>query len=317
MTKNQFSVAILTSVCSMMNFSSSLQAASVTGDCAALGYTKAENTCEGDIIRCPFDTNKVFCKEKTCTSNTCSGYTLNSCPSYSYCSYCNIINSDCSKGGTKYKVTSCAPGYNMINNSCVKAGVSRECLYVGDILYHDKTCAGVNDTLDTSKTVIGVVYDIEQKLAVALKQSSQLEWGAKTDIWAIQNRTNPNEAKNDHEGKYNTNYLIITGSNSNGNYKFPAADYANNYITVGTKQGNWYLPAGSDLYTLKNNADTLNNSLSKVGGTPLSNDIYYWSSSELDKDLAWVLRFSNGIFSTSEKDTKNYVRPVIAFEKIS
>ena len=36
----------------------------VANNCAALGFTKSEDNCEGDIIRCPFDTSKVFCKEK-------------------------------------------------------------------------------------------------------------------------------------------------------------------------------------------------------------------------------------------------------------
>lgn len=62
MNKSQFSLALLTSVFSMMS-TSSLQAACVTGDCAAMGYTKTESACYGDIIRCPFDTSKVFCKE--------------------------------------------------------------------------------------------------------------------------------------------------------------------------------------------------------------------------------------------------------------
>ena len=36
----------------------------VANNCAALGFTKSASNCEGDIIRCPFDTSKVFCKEK-------------------------------------------------------------------------------------------------------------------------------------------------------------------------------------------------------------------------------------------------------------
>ena len=35
----------------------------VPNDCASLGFTKTEKNCVGDIIRCPFDTSKVFCKE--------------------------------------------------------------------------------------------------------------------------------------------------------------------------------------------------------------------------------------------------------------
>ena len=67
MTKSQFYFTLLTSVFSMMSVSSSLQAACVSGDCTALGYTKSESECSGDIIRCPFDTNKVFCYTKELT----------------------------------------------------------------------------------------------------------------------------------------------------------------------------------------------------------------------------------------------------------
>ena len=35
----------------------------VANNCAALGFTKSADNCEGDIIRCPFDTSKVFCKK--------------------------------------------------------------------------------------------------------------------------------------------------------------------------------------------------------------------------------------------------------------
>ncbi len=36
----------------------------VESDCAALGYNMAEDVCEGPLVRCPFDTSKVICKEK-------------------------------------------------------------------------------------------------------------------------------------------------------------------------------------------------------------------------------------------------------------
>lgn len=47
-----------------VSISAYASAACVTGDCAAMGYNKTESACSGDIIRCPFDTSKVFCKEK-------------------------------------------------------------------------------------------------------------------------------------------------------------------------------------------------------------------------------------------------------------
>ncbi|MFR8207034.1 MAG: hypothetical protein ACLU99_12530 [Alphaproteobacteria bacterium] len=55
---------------------------------------------------------------RTCTAETCSGYTLTSCPSNGSCSSCTVKNTDCSSGATKYKLDSCAEGYRKDGNSC-------------------------------------------------------------------------------------------------------------------------------------------------------------------------------------------------------
>ncbi len=48
------SVAVLTSF--------NTQATCVPADCSAMGYTKSASDCDGsDMIKCPFDTNKVWC----------------------------------------------------------------------------------------------------------------------------------------------------------------------------------------------------------------------------------------------------------------
>lgn len=54
----------LATLFSFTTLSSYSLATCIEGNCDALGYTKTEDVCEGDIIRCPFDTSKVFCKEK-------------------------------------------------------------------------------------------------------------------------------------------------------------------------------------------------------------------------------------------------------------
>ena len=43
------------------------QATCVPADCSAMGYTKSAADCNGtDMIKCPFDTNKVWCVESKC-----------------------------------------------------------------------------------------------------------------------------------------------------------------------------------------------------------------------------------------------------------
>ncbi len=254
MTKYQFSLALLTSVFSVMSFSSSLQAACVTGDCAAMGYTKTENTCEGDIIRCPFDTSKVFCKEPT----------------------------------------------------------TKVCDTVGDILYDDKNCAIDINNLDPNRIPIGVVFDVNRKLAIDLEVSSYtLQWASSSkDISGLTNYTSESAAKGDYNGKSNTSIIIEHGDLYG--YETPAADYCYNNRTAGTKKGDWYLPAQGELQLIYNNKTTLNNSLSKVGGKPLIADVH-WSSSEYNGNSIWQLSLYNGYYFGNSKVNRGYVRPVLAY----
>lgn len=60
----KLSLNLLAAGFSLSYLAASAQAACVSNDCSALGYNKSESACSGDIIRCPFDTSKVFCKEK-------------------------------------------------------------------------------------------------------------------------------------------------------------------------------------------------------------------------------------------------------------
>ena len=254
MTKYQFSLALLTSV---MSFSSSLQAACVSGDCTALGYTKSESECGGDIIRCPFDTSKVFCRAYQPTTKVCDT--------------------------------------------------------IGDVLYDDKSCAIDINNLDPYRTPIGVVFDVNRKLAIALEQSSSLKWAP--EYHDIPGLTNYSESTvtSDYNGKSNTSIIRAHGD-SNG-YDTPAADYCYNYITAGTNKGDWYLPAGGELQLMYNNKTTLNNSLSKVGGTQLSSSYHHWSSSEFSNLHAWILYFGNGGWGGYGKTYSGYVRPVLAYQR--
>lgn len=63
---------------------------------------------------------------KDCIANTCSGYTLASCPANANCSPCTITATSCATSGTKYKISSCQNGYTISGNTCIKAGI-RDC----------------------------------------------------------------------------------------------------------------------------------------------------------------------------------------------
>ena len=249
--------------------------------------------------------------EKDCPIDNCSAYTLASCPTNGNCSTCNKTAQDCSKDTqTKYRLDSCKSGYKISGNSCIKSGVSRACQYVGDILYDDKTCAGVNDTLDSSKTVIGVVFDVNRRLALAFHENtvSRMSWAPAIEK-KISNLYFSNffEAENDFNGKKNTE-IILSQTNA---FDTPAK-YCHNYDPY--NRGTWYLPAAGELKLIYNNLSTLNNSLSKVNGELLSNGDYL-SSSMYTNYVAWTINFRNGSvikYSTPMNDPKSY-RPVLTF----
>ncbi len=227
--------------------------------CETLGYTDTADKCDGDaMVKCPFDTSKVFCR------------------------------------------------------SYPKPKTTKVCDTIGDILLDDKSCAIDINNLDPNRTPIGVVFDVSRKLAIALEEGLSLQWASLyIDIPGLTNYSSSSAAKGDYNGKSNTSIIIAHG-NSNG-YSTRAADYCYNYTTEGTTKGDWYLPAGGELYLIYQNKDTLNNSLSKVGGTQLGTS-YYWSSSEYNVFKAWLLYLYNGDWYNFGKDfNDHYIRPVLAY----
>ena len=81
-----------------------------------------------------------------------------------------------------------------------------------------------------------------------------------------------------------------------------AMDYCNG-LTVGQHE-DWYLPNQDELNQLYVNRVA-------IGGF---NDDYYWSSTEIDDDYAWIQNFNYGFQHYDDKDDSNYsVRGVRAF----
>ncbi len=235
------------------------QSCVVLPTCEELGYTDIAARCEnGELLKCPFDESKVFCRS---------------------------------------------------------APTTKVCDTIGDILLDDKTCiaAADSDNIPSDRTPIGVIFDVSRKLAIALEDSGYLKWASRYDD-DIAELTNYQSSKktSDFSGRSNTSIIIAHG-NSNG-YDTPAADYAYNYSTTGTQQGDWYLPAAGEVKLIYDNKDILNKSLSQLGGTELGTS-YCWSSTECsDKGRVWAFYVQNDYWTNYLKTgSKGYVRPVISF----
>ena len=150
--------------------------------------------------------------------------------------------------------------------------------------------------------IVFFVYDGGQHglIAATTDQSASIRWygGTYTNTRA--------RADGIGAGLKNTAIIIANQGPVDGNAF--AATVCNEYsVTVGgVTYGDWYLPSKHELNLLY---------LQKVAGTVdgFSNN-YYWSSTEVDNNLAWVQGFNNGFQSSySFKDYTFNVRAVRAF----
>lgn len=101
-------------------------------------------------------------------------------------------------------------------------------------------------------------------------------------------------ALDDYDGKSNTDHLKL-----NGEFVFDLDD------------DDW-IPALGELAIIFKYKDKLNEALAFVGGDKLMNG-FYWSSTEVNANLAWFVGFSNGGVTGNNKINSLVVWPVCAF----
>lgn len=137
-------------------------------------------------------------------------------------------------------------------------------------------------------------------------------------------------ALSDFNGVDNTNVLtdLATGedwknatsiTNNSGSNYYPAACCCWRYSTVGTVQGNWYLPACGELGYLCARFKIINNAIQYLIDSGFSDSCLVatyelWSSSERNNNDANYLAMSRGVIGSGpSKDENNYVRAFLRF----
>ena len=287
-----------------------------TTDCATLGYT--ETSCSnGKGLKCPFG-NTFACFSGGCSESgfihDCTG--VNEKP----------LGNACNK---KYYSCACASGYEWKNGKCEEkqvpgtanlgqcTGYAKNCK-IADILNSDGTCT---TNKESGKTPIGViVYISGDNCGYAMTESpiaTNIEWGDYgTNIPSLPDYTTWKKAIKDFDVSGNMTKIIQAGSSST----YPAAYAALNYApsAAPTTKNKWALPTAGILNSLYKNLKAVNNAISKVGGTQLTNDNeHIWSSSEYFAIRAWYFCTTNGAsqggVDYSDKFHGNVVRPVLAF----
>ena len=221
----------------------------------------------------------------------------------------NCVNSSrCDELGYTKTTTDCAGLDTLVcpfDENKVFCVFSEKSCEVGDILYENKKC--YVKAID-GKTAIGIVFDAENRLAVALDEAeTTLKWGG-TGILI-------GSAAQGTSGKSNTAAILTYGEANN--IEYPAAEYCNTYSTAGTKAGDWFLPSLEELKLLADNFSGINSLLTVLGKQTIG-DEYYWSSSEyhninVNTNFAQKLVPSSGRTDSSSKNNSHRVRPVLAF----
>lgn len=84
-------------------------------------------------------------------------------------------------------------------------------------------------------------------------------------------------------------------------------------VKIKFSQDNIHVPDIRELSLLHLNIDDVNAGLSAAGGEKLEG--YYWSSTEYDYNVAWLLDVSDGTrYAFSKNGNYQYVRPVLALK---
>ena len=141
--------------------------------------------------------------------------------------------------------------------------------------------------------------------------------------------TSPSSTANclaDFDGRGNTDKILAErGDKDYSSWKpiytaqedYPAASCCDMFHTVGTNQGDWYLPSAGELGYVMARLKAINNIINKLSAGINSSSVsmdYYWSSSEYSSNDARYLRMRSGGVYYGNKFTENHVR---AFAKVS
>ncbi len=261
-------------------------------------------------IRCPFDTSKVLYLDY------CQAYGLSSKPSGEAGTYQECVEEKAD--GTKintgyYRYTRCNSGYTYQSGDCIRR------YNIGDIYYYNGTLIGIVFYDDGETIKIVALTDINASGQAS--SATGLYWSANSnysyDVDGLTNYHSKSTAIKDMDGKSNTQKILsyikskgYTAQAATATSKYAPSVCANGSI-CGT--GEWYLPALGELVTQYNNISTINSKLSSAGGSAISTNDYYWSSTVYGEYHAWDVDFGSGGSRAYTKDYVNYVRPVLAF----
>ena len=95
---------------------------------------------------------------------------------------------------------------------------------------------------------------------------------------------------------------------------YPAVSVCDMYHTVGTSQGEWYLPSQAEMGYIVARLNRINTAMTKVNGMQILLSTSIWTSTVFDAVQARDINFNSGCLGSY--GIKSYRKPVIAFATV-
>lgn len=116
-----------------------------------------------------------------------------------------------------------------------------------------------------------------------------------------------------YAGAMNTALIVATQIADDQTGNFAAKVCADYSVTVGgVTYGDWYLPSKLELNLMYYNKEIINSTAIANGGTAFDNG-RYWTSTEINNNIAWEHDFINGLDNGTVKTKTSRVRAIRAF----
>ena len=166
----------------------------------------------------------------------------------------DCVESDCAALGYSQSVGDCEGEkilcpFDKTKAICKGKPKTKICDTVGDVLLDNRLCAVDPFDVDSDRVPIGIVYDVENRKAGATLQQDAVMWCSNTpDDVLVRNSCSEEYLDIYVTGEQKTAKKIAWCEENNedcGIYRV-----ANEYVTDGTRAGDWYIPEIGELVQL-------------------------------------------------------------------
>ena len=183
---------------------------------------------------------------------------------------------------------------------------------VGDFILEDGTILSKDETPESdavAAVIVRAAVDDKPALGVGIVHN-KMAWCTEsaigyTNITALQGDTTSGYM----DGSDGWKKLKDACSDAESNPEnYPAWNYSLTYAETNDLTEGWYLPTLAELYTIYQNKETVDASLSKADGSTFGTSCY-WSCCQFPSSnySAWELNFANGNMSNGGKNYNKYV----------